>query len=52
MQDNINKLEFDEENVLVTSLGVNPDSLYPKDAADWKDGTKHFYGKESVEYEE
>lgn len=52
MQENINRLESDEENVLVTPLGVDPDSLYPKDAADWKDGTKHFYGKESVEYEE
>ena len=52
MQENINRLESDEKDVFVMPLSVDPDSLYPKDAADWKDGTKHFYGKDSVEYEE
>ena len=52
MKENISRLEKEDKEVLVWKIDVYPSSLLPKDAADWKDGVKHFYGKESVEYEE
>ncbi len=52
MEANIAVLESDDDEVEVMKITVDPSSLYPTDAADWKDGVKHFYGKESVEYKE
>lgn len=51
MADNTNRLLSDEEDVYITPLGVNPNSLYPYDASDWIEGAKLFYQKNSVTYE-
>ncbi len=51
MQENTNRLKSDEQDVLVMPIAVDPSSLYPKDASDWKEGIRLFYQKESVEYE-
>ncbi|WP_022772828.1 hypothetical protein [Butyrivibrio sp. AE2015] len=34
------------------SIAVAPECLYPFDAEDWKDGSKFFYDKDLVEYED
>ena len=53
MEENTNRLKNTEDrNVLVLPITVDPSSLYPQDGADWKEGSKHFYDKDSVEYEE
>ncbi len=51
MEENTRRLMSDEMDVLVMPIAVNPDSLYPYDAADWKEGAVLFYQKNSVQYE-
>lgn len=51
MAENTNRLLSEDDPVYVTPIAVNPNSLYPYDAADWKEGAILFYYKESVEYE-
>ena len=48
---NIQKLETEDEVVYVSPIAVDPDCLFPHGAADWKEGTRVFYGKEAVEYD-
>ena len=51
MEENTKRLMSDEMDVLVMPIAVNPDSLYPYDAEDWKEGAVLFYQKNSVQYE-
>ena len=51
MAENTRRLMSEEKDVLVMPIAVDPKCLYPYDAADWKEGTRSYYHKDSVEYE-
>ncbi len=51
MEENTKRLLGKEQDVIVMPIAVDPGSLYPFDASDWKEGAKLFYNKNSVEYE-
>lgn len=48
---NTQRLASEDSDVLVMPIAVDPKTLFPYDAADWKEGTRGYYHKNTVEYE-
>lgn len=48
---NFQALESAEANVYVSPVAVDPDILFPHDAADWMEGVRTYFGKDSVTYD-
>jgi len=48
---NTQRLISKDSDVLVMPIAVDPKTLYPYDASDWKEGARDYYQKKSVEYE-
>ncbi len=48
---NFQILETDDAVVTVSPIAVDPFVLYPRDASDWKEGVRTYYGKDEVNYD-